>query len=333
MASIKNKARHTYDGVFKFLTHDLWVGDFSEVKKSTRRLVLYLKVAIITFRNFSSHRIGREAAALSYTCLMAIVPLIAMILWISNGFGLDIILADLLYNSFPTSHQLIDAILNIANNIINTTQKGLFGWISFGSFIWLVIYMLICIEGAFNKIWNVQKYRAVWKRALVIFGIILLSPFILVLFLYGIMYFTKNLGAAVGSDLPIFGFLKSNMYWVVFYVIIVLVFMLMYKMIPNAKVNWKPAWYSALAAGLAFLVLQFLYLKTQLLVSKTNSIYGVFAALPLAMVWLSYCWQIILFGSELAYAYQHVESYDDGETVFPFLQKVKKKKEKTEETK
>ncbi|MCI2081687.1 MAG: YihY/virulence factor BrkB family protein [Bacteroidales bacterium] len=331
MANIKTKALNTYERIFKFLTHDLWVGDFSEVKKSTQRLFLYLKIAIITMRNFSSHRIGREAAALSYSCLMAIVPMVAMILWISNGFGLDIALADLLYNSFPTSHQLIDAILRIANNIINTTQKGLFGWISFGTFLWLVIWVLICIEGAFNKIWNVRKYRAIWKRALVILGIIFLSPFILLLFLYGGMYFTKNLGNLVGSDLPIFRFLKSNLYWVVFYIIIVLVFMLMYKLIPNAEVKWKPAFDSALVSGLVFLILQFLYLKTQLLVSKTNSIYGAFAALPLAMVWLSYCWQIILFGSELSYAYQHVDTYDKYSTLLPQINRKSKKKEKSNE--
>jgi membrane protein len=326
MADIKTKALNTYQRLFKFITHDLWVGDFTEVKRSTKRFMQYLKVALITLKNFNDHSIGREAAALSYSSLMAVVPMVAMVLWISNGFGLSIAMADMLYNSFPDSQQMVDAVLRIANNILDTTQQGLFGWIAFGTFIWLVIWVLICIEGAFNKIWSVQKYRALWKRALVIFGIIILSPFILLLFLYGIMYFTKGLGGVVstGTGAKFFDFITSNMYWLIFYVIIVVVFMLMYKLIPHADVHWKPAFNSALLSGLAFLVLQFLYLKTQMMVSRTNSIYGAFAAIPLAMVWLSYCWQIILFGSELSYAYQHVDTFDKYSTIIPEI-KVKAK--------
>ena len=326
MTDIRTKALNTYQRFFKFITHDLWVGDFTEVKESTKRLIQYLKVAVITLRNFIDHRIGREAAALSYSSLMAIVPFIAMVLWISNGFGLSIALADLLYNSFPDSQQMVDSVLRIADNILNTTQQGLFGWIAFGTFIWLVISMLLNIEGAFNKIWSVQKYRALWKRALVIVAIIILSPFILLLFLYGMMYFTKGLKGVVttGTGAQFLDFIASNMYWLIFYIIIVLVFTLMYRLIPHADVHWKPAFRSSLLSGLAFLVLQFLYLKTQMMVSRTNSIYGAFAAIPLAMVWLSYCWQIILFGSELSYAYQHVDTYDKYATIIPEI-KVKPK--------
>ena len=304
----------------------MWVGDFTEVKESTKRLIQYLKVAVITLKNFIDHSIGREAAALSYSSLMAIVPFIAMVLWISNGFGLSIALADLLYNSFPDSQQMVDSVLRIADNILNTTQQGLFGWIAFGTFIWLVISMLLNIEGAFNKIWSVQKYRALWKRALVIVAIIILSPFILLLFLYGMMYFTNGLKGVVttGTGAQFLDFIASNMYWLIFYIIIVLVFTLMYRLIPHADVHWKPAFRSSLLSGLAFLVLQFLYLKTQMMVSRTNSIYGAFAAIPLAMVWLSYCWQIILFGSELSYAYQHVDTYDKYATIIPEI-KVKPK--------
>ena len=44
------------------------------------------------------------------------------------------------------------------------------------------------------------------------------------------------------------------------------------------------------------------------MVAKTNAIYGVVAALPLFMIWLNLGWTIILYGAELSYAMQSVES-------------------------
>ena len=56
--------------------------------------------------------------------------------------------------------------------------------------------------------------------------------------------------------------------------------------------------------------MQFLYLETQLLVSRLNGVYGTFAAIPLFMVWLNISWNIILMGAELSYAFQHVDTYN-----------------------
>ncbi len=59
----------------------------------------------------------------------------------------------------------------------------------------------------------------------------------------------------------------------------------------------------------AFVVVQFLYLETQLMVSGLNAVYGVFAAIPLFLVWTNICWTLILFGAELSHAYQNVDRY------------------------
>ena len=63
-------------------------------------------------------------------------------------------------------------------------------------------------------------------------------------------------------------------------------------------------------SGLAFTVMQFLYLETQVLVTRLNGVYGTFAAIPLFMIWLQISWNIILMGAELSYAFQHVDTYN-----------------------
>ncbi|HOG42094.1 MAG TPA: hypothetical protein PLI69_06115 [Bacteroidales bacterium] len=111
--------KELYRIIFKFLTRDIWRLDFSEFGKARRRAIRYLKALIITFRGFSGQRIAREAVALSYFGLMAIVPIVALILFVASGFGLDKMLYELLYSSFPNSSQMIDAVLNFANNIMD----------------------------------------------------------------------------------------------------------------------------------------------------------------------------------------------------------------------
>ena len=80
----------------------------------------------------------------------------------------------------------------------------------------------------------------------------------------------------------------------------------MYKFIPGTRVHYKHALKAAIVAGIAFTAVQFLYLETQIMVSKQNAIYGVLAAIPLFMVWLNLGWSIILYGAELSYAFQNV---------------------------
>ena len=56
--------------------------------------------------------------------------------------------------------------------------------------------------------------------------------------------------------------------------------------------------------------MNYLYLETQVMVTRLNAVYGVFAAVPLFMIWMNVGWYIILIGSELSYAFQHVENYN-----------------------
>ena len=67
---------------------------------------------------------------------------------------------------------------------------------------------------------------------------------------------------------------------------------------------------AAAVSALAFTLLQYLYLETQLFVTRLNMVYGAVAAIPLFMFWMNFGWFIILFGSELSYAFQNVDDYN-----------------------
>jgi membrane protein len=79
---------------------------------------------------------------------------------------------------------------------------------------------------------------------------------------------------------------------------------------PNTKVNIQGAIFGGIISGTGFMILQFAYIYFQMGVSTYNAIYGSFAAIPLFLIWLQTSWLIVLFGAELAAAFQNVKSFE-----------------------
>jgi Predicted membrane protein len=298
--------------IVRFFTKGLWTLDFSELGKIKRRWAKYLQAIILSAKGFTNERIGREAIALSRFSTLAVVPMLAVMLFIASGFGLDKMLADMLHSSFPTSNQLIDVILGWADNIVKATEKGAFGWISAGAFLWTILWLMINVGIAFNRIWQVKKPRKAWKRIVVFFTAILLSPFMLLLFLSGWAYYARFIGILEGH-LGAFSFITTNLFWVMVYVVVAIALSLMYKFIPHTKVRYGAALRASFTSGLVFVLLQYLYLGTQMMVTRMSAVYGALAFIPLFMIWMNLCWQIILFGAELSRAFDQLDSWEEAE--------------------
>lgn len=299
-------------GVIKFFTVDLWVLDFSELSKFKQKLAKHLQAIVMCTRNYFKNRIGREAVALSFFSTMAAVPMVAVVLFISSGFGLAEMLDTMLRTSFPDSNKLIDVIVKVANNMIGATENGLFGWISFLTFVWLVFWLMIQVGVAFNRVGRVRKPRKLWRKVVVYMTILIMIPFVLILFLSGLGYYLRFLGI-LNDQLGSFSFLTTNMFWLVFYGIAALILSLMYKFIPSEKVRYGAALRSAFIVGIVFVGIQYLYMGTQLMVTRLSAVYGVLAFIPLFMVWINLCWQTILYGASLTFAFDELDKLDEAE--------------------
>lgn len=295
--------RKTYNAVVNFLTKDLWRLDVSGLSRFKMRLVRDLKIVYITIRNYSKSRMGRECVALSYSTTMAMVPLLAVILFVASGFGFDQQLRDMLYESFPTSTPLIDVLFKWASNIISSLGKGSFGYISFGLFVWLVIWLMMCVENAFNRIWRVEKSRKIYVRIGVYLAILFFSPFVLLMFLISNVYYAKFITSL--ADYKIIAFVSSGLFWLAFYGLTMIIMASIYKFLPHAKVHFVSCVKASLLSAAAFVGTQYLYLNTQLMVTRLGAVYGAFAALPLFMIYMNICWNVVLIGASLAHAFQN----------------------------
>ncbi len=295
--------------VKRFITEDIWNLDIEDFSRAKARSIKYLKVLIITIKTFSAEKIGFQAVALSFFGTMSVVPFLAVVFAITGGLGLADKLKDLLYEYFNNSQETIDMVLGFATNIIDTAQSSTMGLISALLFLWLVFWMMISVERVFNNVWRVKKSRNIFKRISFYIAILFIAPFVIMLFFSGSIIYS-NMLKGIGLGVAYFESIASIMAWVLFYIVATLTFSAMYKFIPNYKVLYSNALRSAAVSAFAFTVLQYLYLETQLFVTRLNMVYGAVAAIPLFMFWMNFGWFIILFGAELSYAYQHVDSYN-----------------------
>ncbi|MBQ6879501.1 MAG: YihY/virulence factor BrkB family protein [Bacteroidales bacterium] len=293
----------------RFIRDDIWTLELEDLSKAKARFIKYLKVMMITIKTFSSEKIGFQAVALSFFSTMSVVPFIAIVFTITGGFGLADKLKEFLYGYFNNSQQTIDMVLGFAQNIIDTAQSSLMGLISALLFLWIVIWMMMNVERVFNNVWKVQKSRNLFRRLSVIIVMLIVSPFIILVFFGGSFVYSHAL-SYLGLDVESFSVFKTILSWVLFAVVATFTFSAMYKFIPNSPVDYGSALRAAVYSGAAFTIMQYLYLETQVFVTRLNGIYGAFAAVPLFMIWINIGWFIILIGAELSYAFQHVDSYN-----------------------
>lgn len=305
---MKRIKRKTYK-LKRFFSEDIWAMEMEELSKARARFIKYVKVLIITVKTFAQQKVGPRAIALSYLSMMAIVPILAIVFGITGGFGLGDKLKEFMYANFGGNEQLIDTVLQFAQNIIDTAQSGWMGFFSALLFIWIVFRLMMNVESAFNNVWKVEQSRNFMKRFAFYIVIILLAPFVIFVMFAGSFVYSNALDY-IGLNLEEFSFIKKFISWAMFVVVAGFTFSAMYKFIPNYKVNYSTALRAAFFAAFAFAAVQFFYLETQLLVSRLNGIYGTFAAVPLFMIWLNISWNIILIGAEVSYAFQHVDSYN-----------------------
>ena len=290
----------------KFLTKDIWALDFTELSDARKRIVKNIQAFILTAKGFGHERVGREAVALSQFSLLAFVPMVAVILFITNGVGIERYLLDSLSKSFPSSMPLVDAIHKLADNMVAATQNGVFGWISFLSFVWTILWLMLNVGISFNRIWQVSQPRKLWQRLVVYVAVMFVTPFVLVLFFSGWVWYARFIGM-VADHLGPLSFIESNLFWLAFYGVAVLALSVMYKFIPHAKVRYGSALKAALIIGVPFTAIQYLYMGTQLMVTRLGAIYGALAFIPLFMIWMNLCWQVVLFGAELSRGYTLVD--------------------------
>lgn len=288
--------------------------DLADLSKMWRRFWSFMQIVLRTANGFATNRQGFQAVALSYFGIMAFVPLLAFIFAVTGGLGLadaaqwhDILgkvsfLAD--------KPEITDWIISLALNIVNQAKEGGVGLVSALLFVWTIIWLFFQVERVFNYVWKTdnKRDRNILVRFSWFIGMLFLLPFVLVLF-SGAFVLNTNLFKFMDLDIGLLN-LSAFFSFVLLVAIGTFTFSLMFKYIPEVRVKYRYALSSALVTALVFFIFQYIYLETQMFVSRLNGVYGVMAAIPLFLIWMNISWQIILYGANLTKA---VQDFREGE--------------------
>ena len=274
-------------------------------------------LAEILYQQVDRDRVFTQAAALTYKTLFSLLPIFVLSLLIlstislgeggKNTLGASVkqmffqqLNVDKLRitdeNGQSTNLEAFaDRIIDNAQHAINGKATGL---IAFAVLVYGALTLMAVIEGTFNQLYGSVKPRS-WPRRIMLYWCVLtLGPIgVAASIALGRSAYTTastHVGAAwlLSTANILTGFLVS---W--------LMILLMYRIIPDTRVNWRPALVGAFLAALAWEVGKWgfgLYVQT----TAKNSVYGSLALLPLFMFWIYISWCVALLGIKVAYIQQ-----------------------------
>ncbi len=202
-----------------------------------------------------------------------------------------------------------EAINRIDELITNASAKTL-GFTGFVGLIFVAILLLSTIEGTFNDIWGVTRGRTWFRRILQYWAMITLGPIAMfsVIYLVSTEYF--KIGSETLETLPLVGKLVVRALPFVpkllAFVLLSILFALLYKVMPNTEVNWRAALMGGLVGGSLWLMLNIVNAVNLSRVVGMSKIYGTaLGIIPIFLIGLYFSWVIMLFGAQVAYAFQN----------------------------
>lgn len=316
MAKLVSAAKKSYE----FVGDKLWKVRLNKVDRRQGFIIRQVRAFSLAAKGFSEDNCFTAATALTFYTLFSMVPVLALAFAVAKGFGYQKVLQEQILTSYSEYGDVLGNAFQYANAMLERTKEGVIAGIGIVLLLWSVMQLLTNIEGTFNRVWEVKRGRS-WVRKITDYlAIMILGPIFLILS----ASITVALQTKLGS-IEYIGVLSAFFLKFFAYLLLSSVFAFIYLALPNTKVKYRPAIIAAVVSTVAFELLSWAYVTFQIGVNRMNAIYGTFAALPLFLIWVQYCWYIVLFGAELTYAYQNVDHYeldDDVQQLSPRYRKV-----------
>ena len=321
--------------IIKFLTTDIWRLRLKNYPPSKSFLIRQLRVIILSIRGYAEDKCKFRASALTFFTLLSIVPVIALLFGIAKGFGLQEKVETQIVETMarfensvqieesesidrtdePTDKEkekMSDKIITFSNKLLGEAKGGPIAGIGVALLLWAVIKLLSNIENSFNDIWGIKKSRTFGRKFSDYLSLMLICPILLVMSSSATVIVSTQISQLI-LKLPLHPSISSFILMslkLLPYCAIWVIFSFVFIFMPNAKVNWKSGILAGIVAGTMFQLVQSIYIHFQVGLAKYNAIYGSFAALPFFLLWLQISWLVVLFGAELSFAHQNVDTFE-----------------------
>ncbi len=295
-----------------FIAEDVWRIRLRGLPKTKSFLIRNLRIVLVALKGFNEDKCQLRASALTFYTLLSIVPIVAMAFGVAKGFGFEKMLEHKLLEGAAGQTEVLRQVIAFARNLLDNTKGGLVAGIGVAILFWTVIKVLSNIEVSFNDIWGIKSPRSLGRKFSDYISIMLTCPILFIIASSLTIFIASHVKSAT-SSVPLLSTLGPGILFLLKglpYCIIWALFTFIYIVMPNTRVNFRAGLLGGIAAGTIYLATQWVYIRFQIGVANYNAIYGSFAALPLFLVWLQLSWLIVLFGAEISFAQQNVDTYE-----------------------
>ena len=269
----------------------------------------WTRVLLHVAKGTKTQDIFTHVAALTYSTVLSVVPLLALVLALGRGFGMQDYIELQLRQNLNTSDDVIGQLMEFANSYIARTHDDVMVGVSGFVLAFTIVSLVNSIERRFNAMWGINTSRSLFGFSLSYLGLIVFLAFS-IFFLSGVWVFILQLlnylphHVLVDTTMPLLVFILKSL-------VFSAVLGSMFRFIPLLKVEFRHIVWPALISGFLFSLVQEFYIKGQMFLSSYNAVYGSFAVLPLLMAWIYATWTIVLTGVLLCRAAQATEHDDD----------------------
>jgi membrane protein len=257
----------------------------------------WLDTARTLRERFREDRLGLTASSLTFTTLIALVPLVTVMLAVFSAFPM--------FASFQTALEKYFLQTLVPDGIARPVLSALtqfaakaarLGGVGLGLLVITALALMLTIDRALNAIWRVRRPRPIAQRVLVYWGGLTLGPLLLGISLsltsWVLTASQGIVGALPGGVAMLLG--------VVEFALLALGMAALYHYVPHTHVRWRHALAGGVFVAIGIEVAKRLLAWYVGTMPTISAVYGAFAAVPILLLWIYVGWLIVLWGAVIA---------------------------------
>ncbi|MCE5228014.1 YihY/virulence factor BrkB family protein [bacterium] len=319
--SISRRARNLWDALksppqwLEWLEGRIWSAT-DETRGFKACVKRYLQILDSSIRGFREHDSMTKASALTYTSILTLVPILAIVMSLLKAFAVfdraqkavthvvDNMLAAA--GAELPAQQAIDGIIERVFDIVNKTDFSKLGLTATIGLLLAAMSLMSRVEQVMNDVWSVHKSRPLTRK---------IADYINMLLVLTMMLIATSgaAGKTVITFSGLFAQLNALQEWLLRYIPYIVTwaaFIFLFHYMPNTRVRWRSAIISGLISGILFQLLQlgFFAMAAQTL-NRYRTIYGSFGIVLFLLFWIWFSWSIVLWGVEFCNAHQNIRDW------------------------
>ncbi len=261
--------------------------------KLFKKIIDYLRFIA---RRFVEDRCLTVAGSLTYTTLLALVPIFTVTVTLTAHVPevkefVDEAKTFMLKNLLPdVAGKVVTVYMEqFAENAARLTAIGLVIILA------TAVMTMFTIDGAFNDIWRTRRQRSVWQRLVAYSALLVIGP----LLIGASLSMTSYLVSWVDHFDRVMPWFVNAVLRFIPFLMTAIALVLAYRVVPNRHVPMRHAFAGGILAALLFEATKYFFVIYISKVPTYSLVYGAFASVPIFLLWLFCCWMVILIGAEI----------------------------------